>query len=483
MNPIAQNIEKLKELFPEVLVDGHIDFEMLHQLLTGNLPSADEQYGLHWPGKSEMLRSLKNMHEDLSKTNHSNGFRFPEANNLLIEGDNLQALKLLANQFSGKVKMIYIDPPYNTGNDSFAYSDNFAETREEYLKKQGKRKKSNQINASASVENGRLHASWLSMMYPRLFIARQLLTDDGAIFVSIDNNEAFNLKLIMDEIFGEKNFVGEFIWHNRTTPNDPGTGFAADHEFIFIYAREISKVRFKGVPKDLSNYKNPDKDPRGLWCADNPSAASGSDSYRFPIVNPHTGETYFPPQGRFWAFSPKRVEEWTASGKLVFPKVKGKNFLLKKYQFELKSDHKPISSVIEGILTSSGTKEMKKIFENGSPFKFPKPVDLIWLLIEQFTQDGDLVLDFFAGSGTTAHAVMAVNHAQESFRRFILVQIAEPYEPESTTYRDCYRFVSHLTYDRVSRVAAQFKEIDPRQDKEQIYGFHFLKLSDIAQNS
>lgn len=356
---------------------------------------------------------------------------------LFIEGENSEALKLLQKDYSGAVKMIYIDPPYNTGNASFAYADNFR-------------------NPGSNKEHGSGHAGWLSMILTRLILARRLLRQDGAIFISIDDNEAAHLRLLMNDIFGEQNFIGQAIWVNRTTPNDAGANFASDHEYILIYARDKSNCRFRGIPKDLSNYKNKDNDPRGPWIADNPSAASGTESYRFPIVNPYTGQQYLPPKGRYWAFAPARVEEWTKSGKLCFPKDAGKNFLLKKYQSELRSELKPMSSLITGFLTSSGTKELKALFNGDSPFRFPKPVSLIRHLIEQFTDNDDLVLDFFAGSGTTAQAVLELNAETGSCRRFICVQLPEPNSSKDPALRAQYPLVSDVTKARIWKVIEKY---------------------------
>jgi adenine-specific DNA-methyltransferase len=334
--------------------------------------------------------------------------------------------------------MIYIDPPYNTGNTSFVYADNFRQ------------------KSTPGKANGANHAAWLSMMYTRLILARQLLHDDGILFISIDDHEVAHLRLVLDELFGEANFVGQAIWVNRTTPNDAAANFATDHEYIIIYAKNKATCRFRGIAKDLSNYRNKDNDPRGPWIADNPSAASGNESYRFPIINPHTGRQYLPPKGRYWAFAPARVPEWTASGKIVFPKEGTKNFLLKKYQSELRSDLKPMSSVITGFLTGSGTKELKALFDGESPFRFPKPVALIRHLIEQATGAEDTILDFFAGSGTTAHAVLEGNAATNARRRFICIQLPEPNSGKDPALREKYPLVSDVTKARIRKAAALY---------------------------
>lgn len=379
-----------------------------------------------WPGKEEASQ----LAIDALPIPNSQ-IPIPNSGSYLIEADNLTALKALQKEFAGVVKCIYTDPPYNTGNTSFMYADTFR------------------------TKGRDAHTDWLSMMYPRLLLARPLLREDGVIFISIDDSEQAHLRLLMNEVFGEDNFVGQAIWHNRTTPNDAGANFAADHEYILIYAKDKRKVRFAGIAKDLSKYANRDGDPAGAWIPDNPSAASGTDSYRYPIINPHTGQEYRPPKGRYWAFAPARVAEWADSGKLVFPKEAGRNFLLKKYQHELRSELKPMSSVISGILTAQGTKELKALFGGASPFRFPKPVALIKHLVAQATGEEDVVLDFFAGSGTTAQAVLELNAESGSRRRFICIQRREANSSKDAELRGQYPFVSDVTRARIGRVMAK----------------------------
>ena len=315
----------------------------------------------------------------------------------IIEGDNYHALATLTMTHRGRVEAIYIDPPYNTGQSGLRYTD----------------------RTEGKTPIGR-HSRWLSFMYHRLQLAKELLTDDGVLFISIDDREMAHLKLLCDGIFSAKNFIGNFAWINRTTPNDAASKFATDHEYILMYARNRENFQLKGVPKDFAKYINRDDDPRGPWMPDNPSAASGTEKDRFPIKNPHTNELYYPPPGRYWAFARRRVKEWTASGKLVFPLETGKKFLLKKYRSELKSDTKPASSLIQGIFTSHGTKELKQLFGAGSPMKYPKPTALIKYLLGLLDKREGIFLDFFAGSGTMGQAVLELNREDGGSRRCIL---------------------------------------------------------------
>lgn len=315
----------------------------------------------------------------------------------IIEGDNYHTLSALTITHARRVDVIYIDPPYNTGNPHLTYHDNRKD------------------KSSASR-----HSKWLNFMYHRLRLAQELLTDDGVLLISIDDREMAHLKLLCDGLFGSDNFIGNFVWVNRTTPNDAANRFATDHEYILIYAKDRQHFQLKGVPKDFSKYINRDNDPNGPWMPDNPSAASGTEKDRFPIKNPHTGEVYYPPDGRYWAFAKRRVKEWEKSGKLVFPKEKGKRFVLKKYLSELKSEHKPASSIINNVLTSHGTKELKQLFGSGSPIKYPKPTVLLKYILGLIDKPEGVFLDFFAGSGTTGQAILELNQEDGGSRQCIL---------------------------------------------------------------
>ncbi len=440
----TDRLYQLKILFPEFFDGENIDIDAFARFLNTS-ESINEQYGLQWEGKNKA--ALEATTPAVGRLVPLADKHFEEAEHLFVEGDNLQVIKLLKNDYAQKIKMIYIDPPYNTGDESLPYADNF---------KQKKKSKNQQ-----EITSGFKHNSWLNMMYPRLILARDLLSEEGAIFISIDNREVFNLKLLCDSVFGEENYVGEVIWVNRTTPNDARRNFATDHEFVLIYAKNTEKCHFKGVAKDLTKYKNPDRDPHGAWIADNPSAASGNESYRFPITNPHTGQVYYPPKGRFWAFAPQRVEQWVASGKIVFPKEQGKRFVLKKYLSELRSDLKPFSSVLQGILTAEGTRELKGLFGEGSPFKYPKPTALIKFFISQFADNDDIIMDFFAGSASTAHAVLALNAQMNGRLRFICVQLPEAYHTENPIYREQFQTISQVAIARIELVIKELKKENP----------------------
>lgn len=319
-------------------------------------------------------------------------------NHLLIEGDNYHALKALLKT-NIKVDVIYIDPPYNTGKE-FVYKDDFG------------------VDKVVGSDDPHKHSKWLSFMKKRLELAKELLSEEGVIFVSIDDNEQAYLKVLMDEIFGESCFIGNMIWQNRTAPNDAKTNFASVHEYIAIYSLGGDSIVFKGKERDFDNYKNPDNDSLGPWIKDNPTAASGN--YNFGITNPFNKETFYPPVGRFWAFSEKRVEEWVKSGKLVFYSEPGKSFFIKKYKHELKKLTLTIPSIFSQSMTMHGTKELNLIFSS-SVFDYPKPTSLIKAMINLINDNNTVILDFFAGSGTTGQAVIELNEEDGGNRRFILI--------------------------------------------------------------
>ncbi len=459
---IQKLLKMIDSIFPDMINDNKLDITELKQLLGNEFIQNESLFELIWPEKDKLSEIINSPTTKRFKVIEEKSININTTKNIFIEGDNLDTLKLLRNDYTEKIKLVYIDPPYNTGKD-FVFSDKFKSNH-----------KQNSLFSLANQQNNndgiKLHTNWLSMIYPRLSLSRDLLKDDGVIMISIDNSEKSHLQVICNEIFGEKNFIGDFVWINRTTPNDAKIKFATDHEFIVMYAKNIEKVIFKGVKKDFAAYKNPDNDKNGDWCADNPSAASGTDSYKFAIVNPFTGQNYFPPKGRYWAFAPRRVEEWTKSGKLVFPKEENKNFVLKKYKKDLRSNYKPITSIINGILTSQGTKEMKALYSDGSPFKYPKPTQLLIKLIEQITDTNDIILDYFAGSASTAHAVMKLNYKTNSNRQFICVQTAEKTKKGSEPDKQGFRNISAIAIDRIHKVAKQY------ENKLKDGGVKYLKI-------
>jgi adenine-specific DNA-methyltransferase len=449
----------LKAIFPNIVTEGKIDIDKLRLMLGEEVDDSMEKYQFMWKGKNKAIKLAQTPSTATLRPSKEDSENWDTTENLYIEGDNLEVLKQLQKTYFGKIKMIYIDPPYNTGGD-FVYKDDFKDSIKNY------KEQTNQTSSSNPDTSGRYHTDWLNMMYPRLLLSKNLLTEDGAIFISIDENEMENLKKICDEIYGENNHLGTLIWENRTAPNDSGSNFGVIHEYLLIYSKRPNNFSLKGIEKDFSNYKNPDNDPNGPWIKDNPSAASGSEADRFPIINPYTGENYYPPRGRYWAFSEKRVSEWLSSGKLVFPKVKNKNFILKKYKNELKSMYNPFQSIFRGYLTMHGTKEFKELFSEGSElFKYPKPTDFIKALIAQVREKDFIVLDFFSGSGTTAAAVIQLNALDGGKRKFIMVQLPEKIDEKATVHK-VYDTICEVGKERIRRVGKKIqKELKEKKEK------------------
>lgn len=350
--------------------------------------------------------------------------------NLIIHGDNLHALKALLPLYAGKIKCIYIDPPYNTGNEGWCYNDNVnSPLMKEWLKK----------NANpVDKEDLERHDKWLCMMYPRLKLLHELLADDGVIFVSIDDNEVHHLRGVMDEIWGEGNFITEFVWKKRTGSNDSKNFVSTDHEYVICYSK--TQIVFSGIVKDFENYKNPDNDPKGEWIRDNLTCnktASERPNLFYDIVDPKTNITYKCNPNRVWGYEQERMRRVIAEGKVLFPKDGKGTPMYKRHKSEVRSDKKPFSSIIETKMNFTATKDLRDIFGK-QLFAYPKPVNLVRQLINQSTNHDSIILDSFAGSGTTAHAVLDLNKEDGGNRKFILVE--------------CEDYADTITAERVRRV-------------------------------
>lgn len=383
-------------------------------------------YGLHWPGKSDMLGRLDESAGGVLHADPKGSRGFDAGGNLFIEGDNLAVLMRLRAAYGGRVKMIYIDPPYNTGRH-FQYRDNYR-------------------NGRADGDPGGRHGAWLEMIYPRLVLAREMLRDDGVLFVSIDDNEVHTLRLVLDEIFGEDNFVAMFPWQSRTSRQND-TDLSVQHEYVLAYARRrrrgqrrlkasnadlwdhLEGFAFRPVPVRADRYANPDNDPRGPWKADPFDAPNRRPNLTYPVINPNTGETFLPPPGRCWRTGPQRFRALLADGRIVFGRNGRSRPQLKVFLHE-KSAYGEVAATWLDAATcgtaNTGTRELQKLFDGRPPFSFPKPTTLVRFLVRLSTGPDDLVMDFFAGSGVTGHATLAQNREDGGRRRFLLVQRAEP---------------------------------------------------------
>ena len=494
---VTENIQRLRDLFPEACIDGRIDISVLQQLLGEMVEGREEKFGLSWHGKQRAGQLSLTPSTGTLRPSREESVNWETTQNLMIEGDNLEVLKLLQKSYAAKIKLIYIDPPYNTGRD-FLYSDNFRDNVGNYLELTGQLDGKGRKLSSKMEASGRFHTDWLNMMYPRLKLARGLLRGDGIIFVSIDDHELHHLRSLMGEIFGEENFMGTFVWRRRTGAMDSSNNVSTDHEYVVCYARRA--ISLNGISRTFERYSNPDDDPRGPWIADNLSAAKpGGDTY-YPVYDPDTGFEYYPPAGRFWPYSPATMRRKIAEGRIIFPGTAGGSPLLKRFRSEAKSLVCPVSTWLlpsggKGAfrenkalprvgLTSEGTKTIKELFGEKA-FTYAKPVSLIRALVQQATSSkgGDIVLDFFAGSGTTAHAMWEQNAADGGDRRVILVQLPEPLDPavteQKTAAKVCDdlaipRTIAELTKERLRRAAAHVQSGAPSFRGD--LGFRVFKL-------
>ena len=473
----AEKLAQLKAILPEIFSEGEIDFQRLKQAVGKETFVQNEHYELSWAGKSEARKEVQKQTTATLIPDSKNSTDFDNAQNVFIEGENLEVLRLLQKSYFGKVKMIYIDPPYNTGNDSFVYPDDYTERQDEYKKRTGITDQEGFLNKQDlwkknTKENGQFHSVWLSMMYPRLYLSRNLLREDGVIFISIDDNEANNLKLLCDEVFGEENFVTSIAWQSRQSiQND--TDISVNHECILVFAKnrrqtdrrlkEENKTKWYAqnsfavypLPLEKTKFANSDNDQRGLWKADPFDAPNIRPNLTYEIVNPITGEKYLPPQGRCWRTDEKSFKKLLADNRIVFGKSGESKPQLKVFYQEKKEFGSIENTWFDGEkagTATKGTKELQSLFDGTSFFDTPKPTTLLKRLLLLSTTSSDLVLDFFAGSGTTAQAVMELNEEDGGNRRFICVQMPEATDEKSEAYKAGYTTIADITRARIQKV-------------------------------
>lgn len=450
------NIERLKEIFPECVTDGKVNFDALRTILGDDVETSGEKYSFNWVGKSDAmkialmpstgtLRPCKDKSKDWDKTE-----------NLYIEGDNLEVLKILEKTYHNQIKMIYIDPPYNTGKD-FVYHDDFHDNIRNYLDN------SNQAFRTNPETAGRFHTDWLNMMYPRLRVAKELLVTGGLIFISLDESEIANLRKMCDEVFGEENLVGNIIW--KKTSGDNKSSFAYTHDNILVYGKFTDEMPLVALnDSQLKQYKNPDNDCRGAW-AESDYRSKWSKSERpnlyYGIKNPNTGEVIYPDtystSTRVWAFS-KEAHEKNEKDGLVWWGIDGQAKEPKKKRFL--TEHKGANTrsiwVNEGT-NDEGSSEVKLLLE-GDYFDNPKPLKLLKKIISSYSDKDAIILDFFSGSGTTAHAVMALNIEEDASRKFVLVQLPEVCGEQSEAYKAGYKTICDIGEERIRRAGAKIQE-------------------------
>ncbi|AFQ65114.1 site-specific DNA-methyltransferase [Klebsiella pneumoniae] len=480
MNITADNITKLKSLFPEAFNENGIDFDVLKQLLGENVDEKEERYGLNWHGKRQARQLALTPSRGTLRPCKDESVDWDNTKNLMIEGDNLEVLKLLQKSYAGKVKLIYIDPPYNTGKD-FVYPDNFQDNMKNYLEITGQTEDGARLSTNTET-SGRYHTDWLNMIYPRLKLARNLLKEDGVIFISIDDTEVDNLKKVCSEIFGEENFVANIVWQKKYSPQNDATYFSDMHDHILVYAkqRKSSKNDSNGwnidfLPRsDEQNaaYKNPDNDPRGVWKSVDLSVKTYSKANDYSITTP-SGRIVTPPASRCWQVSEKRFVELCKENKIWFGENGNNVPSIKKFLTEVQDGVVPTTwwSYKECGHNQEAKQELKKLMEGESVFfDTPKPLRLLDRILHlATTNDKDcIILDFFAGSGTTAHATLNKNIADSGSRRYIAVQLPEKIDDEK------YYTISELTKERLRRAGKKVREDNPEWKGD--VGFRVFKL-------
>ena len=464
---VAENVERLKALFPEACAEGKIDFATLKQLLGGEVEEREEKYGLNWHGKRRARQLALTPSTGALRPCPEESVDWDTTQNLMIEGDNLEALKLLQKSYAGKVKLIYIDPPYNTGKD-FVYPDDYRDNIKNYLELTGQTDGENRKLSSNTEASGRFHTDWLNMMYPRLKLAKYLLRRDGVIFISIDDGELPALRLAADDIFGEENFLACFVWKSRQNKdNRTLTGASVDHEYIVCYGNNI-----RGNVRDQSQYSNLDNDSRGDWISANMvgiATAERRPNLHYDLVNPGTGLNYGCPR-MGWRYDRDTMARLIDEKRVLWPANPNGRPRRKAFLSELESDFTGFSTFIgDYIFTRDGTADIDALFDVRL-FSFPKPVRLITNLIEQGADGEDIVLDFFAGSGTTGHAVMDQNAADGGKRRYILVQLPELLSTENRDQKTAADFcdrlgkpcnIAELTKERLRRAGNKVRGENP----------------------
>lgn len=491
----AQNIDRIAALFPNCVTEmldeerstkekkvykRAINFELLKQMLSPDVVDGDEAYEFTWVGKkAAIVEANKSIRKTLRPCIEESK-NWDSTENLYIEGDNLEVLKLLQESYLGKVKMIYIDPPYNTGND-FIYADDFMRSQEEENEQMGMFDEDENRLFKNTDTNGRFHSDWCSMIYSRLMLARNLLTEDGIIFISIDDNEQDNLKKICDEVFGASNFMACVSWHrNYASANDSKT-FSNVIDYILIYSKTPNYRRnlLPRTEKQNSLYKYDSDDGKGRWRSDNLSVRTYSASYDYPITNPNTGETFNPPAGRCWITNSTTMHNWITEGRVFFGQSGKGAPQLKRYLSEVQSGVVPTTywSYDDCGHNDEARKEVKSLFEK-PPFDSPKPTRLIQQAIRIGADSDSIILDFFSGSATTAHAVMQLNAEDGGHRKFIMVQLPEKCDETSEAYKAGYKNICEIGKERIRRAGEKIKAESPMTTQDLDIGFRVLKLDD-----
>ncbi|MCI9077041.1 MAG: site-specific DNA-methyltransferase [Dorea sp.] len=497
----VQNIDKIGALFPNCVTEmldeekstaekkvykKAINFELLKQMLSGDILNGDEAYEFTWVGKKASIVEANKPIRKTLRPCPEESVDWDNTENLYIEGDNLEVLKLLQESYLNSIKLIYIDPPYNTGHD-FVYPDSFIMDNEDYNEGTGYFDSEGNVNYSRenSSSAGKYHSDWCSMMYSRLALARNLLSDTGVIFISIDVNEVHNLRKICDEVFGAGNFVTDIIWNSRKSVSNDAV-VSLNHNYTLVYTKNMTvfcanKSKFK-LPDTGEGFSNPDNDPRGPWKADPFDSPGIRPNLTYAIKNPNTGEECWPPKGRCWRTGEKEFLEFLADNRIVFGKTGNSKPQLKRFLAEAQDKGLTPKSLWDDCGTATeGTKEILDLF-GSKVFDTPKPVGFVNKIIELATSGDDLVLDFFSGSATTAHAVLKFNAENNKKCKYIMVQIQESLDEKSVAANEGYGNLAEVGKERIRRAGNKIKQDNPGCSADLDTGFRVLKLNDSNMN-
>nr|WP_241016120.1 site-specific DNA-methyltransferase [Serratia ureilytica] len=480
MDIVADNISKLKELFPEAFTEGKVDFDVLKEVLGNYIDGREERYSFTWNGKSKARMLAQTPSTGTLRPCKEESVDWVSTQNLFIEGDNLEVLKLLQKSYHKKVKMIYIDPPYNTGKD-FVYKDNFHDNIKNYKEITGQVDGEGRNLSNNPETNGRYHTDWLNMIYPRLKLARNLLKDDGIIFISIDDGEVSNLRKICDEIFGEENFIANFLWEKRITRENRKI-VSNRHDHVLCYCRNASlSERVIGLlPMDdeaISRYKNPDNDPRGVWTSVPAIAQAGHGTKnQFYTLTTPSGREVDPPSGSCWRYTYQKMQEAISDNRIWFGSDGDGVPRIKKFLNEGQQ-----GLTIESMWwaknvgnNDSAKRELTKLFNGKAVFDTPKPSSLINQMLQVSTDERSIVLDFFSGTAPTAQAVMQLNVKDRGQRKFVMIQLPELTSDDSEAFKAGYKTIAEIGKERIRRAAAKIKEENP--DYKGDLGFKVFKL-------
>ena len=496
------NIEKIGQLFPNCLterigedgkVERVIDFDQLRQELSKEIVEGpQERYQFTWPDKKKAIRLANTPSNMTLRPCREKSIDFDNTENLYIEGDNLEVLKLLREDYLGKIKLIYIDPPYNTGND-FVYQDDFSQSVSEYYGNSGQIDDVGNRLVTNSEGNGRFHTDWLNLIYPRLRVAKDLLSNDGVIVLSIDDGEAQNLRKICDEVFGAQNFITSVVWQKIHSIKNDAKYFSENHEYAHVYAKNINEIHVKLLPRTEemnARYVNPDNDPRGPWQSGDLVASGERTNGHYIVTSPKTGKTFDVPQGKHWVYAQDNLMELIATNQVWFGSDGNAFPRKKRFLSDVQSGRTPSTLWLSEEVghNQTATRELKALFDGLKLFDFPKPVDYITQFVRLFTDESSYVLDFFSGSATTAHAVLKLNAEDGGDRKFIMVQLPEPTELDSEAYKAGYSNLCEIGEERIRRAGKKILSEIKSSDDEGLFsteeeektkldvGFRVLKL-------